>query len=139
MAIELKFTKRHVLAQDPTRGSASAAAFDLYAATCTIGHYFTEYDTGVEVEIPEGHAGLLFSRSSVSQTGMWLANGTGLIDSDFRGTIKARFYRSKSEYYDIGDRIAQLMIIKLPEVKLELVDGLSITARGAGSFGSSGR
>lgn len=136
--INVKFKKLDSYAKEPVKGTEGAAAFDLHAASCRITDRYVEYGTGLAAEIPPGFVGILAARSSVSNVGMWLCNSIGVLDSDYRGEIKARFYRSQQDYYEIGDRICQLMIVPVPEVSLEFVDELSTTERGSGGFGSSG-
>lgn len=102
------------------------------------------YGTDIAIEIPEGYVGLIFPRSSISKTDLELANSIGMIDSDYRGEIQVRFnFRSKYYYnevidYEVGDRVAQLMIIPRPKIEFEEVDELSNTNRGDGGFGSTG-
>jgi dUTP pyrophosphatase len=99
---------------------------------------FIEYDTGLSVEIPEGHVGLVYPRSSISNTGLILANAVGVIDSNYRGSIKCRFKAiPNSNIYDVGDRIAQLIIIPYPQITFEEVEELTETIRGDKGFGSS--
>lgn len=101
------------------------------------GYY--EYGTGLSVEIPEGYVGLVFPRSSISNTGMLLTNSVGVIDSGYRGEIRARFkYVSGTKSYEVGDKIAQLIIIPYPSIEFEEVEDLSQTDRGDGGFGSTG-
>lgn len=103
---------------------------------------FVEYGTGIAVEIPAGHVGLLFPRSSISKTPHQLANSVGVIDSNYRGEIKLRFKtkegREHQEYY-VGDKIGQLIIVPYPKVVLEEVEELKDTNRGTAGFGSSGK
>ena len=101
---------------------------------------FIEYDTGLSVEIPEGHVGLVYPRSSISNTGLILANAVGVIDSNYRGPIKCRFKAiPNSNIYDVGDRIAQLIIIPYPQITFEEVEELTETERGNEGFGSTGK
>lgn len=81
----------------PLISSAGAAAFDLFAREINYTESFISVKTGTIFEIPKGYVGLLFPRSSVSKKGLWLANSVGVIDSDFRGEVEARFYSFK--YY----------------------------------------
>lgn len=110
------------------------------------------YGTGLSVEIPDGHVGLLFPRSSIYKTVQTLTNSVGVIDSQFRGEIKFifrdafspiedpkdRWNRFNSDFYNIGDRIGQLIIIPYPSIEFEEVEELSETVRGEGGFGSTG-
>ena len=93
--------------------------------------------TGVHVEIPVGHVGLVFLRSSISDVTM--TNGVGVIDSDYRGEIILKL-RGVSRYsrYTAGDRVAQLVVIKYLPVNVVVSDQLSSTERGEGGFGSTG-
>ena len=93
----------------------------------------------MSIEIPEGHVGLLFPRSSVYRTEQALANSVGVIDSGYRGEIKLKFTRSSDALeYNVGDRIGQLLILPYPTIELVEVDGLSMSERGVDGFGSTG-
>jgi dUTP pyrophosphatase len=127
----------------PIYATEGAAAMDLYAATeseyNTQDNYY-EYDTGIAIEVPEGHGALVLPRSSISTKGIILANSIGLIDSDFRASIKVRVKPVDEAFslYRKGERIAQLLIIPTPRIELVEVDDLTSTQRGEGGFGSSG-
>lgn len=98
--------------------------------------------TGVCVEIPIGFVGLLFPRSSISETPLRMANSVGVIDAGFTGEIQVPLYNtSEVEIRDIEqyDKIAQLVIVPLADVSLEIVDELSDSDRGDSGFGSTGR
>jgi len=102
------------------------------------------YKTGLAFEIPEGHVGLIYPRSSVSKTPHSLRNHVGVIDSGYRGEIIFKFGWVESsslqtEVYDKGDRIGQIMIMPYPKVEFVETDELSDTERGAGGFGSTGQ
>jgi dUTP pyrophosphatase len=111
------------------------------------------YGMGIALEIPDGFVGLIFPRSSVRNTGLQLSNSVGVIDSGYRGELQATFNKvfnsefmydeTKSlvpnDYYNVGDRIAQIMIIPYPQIKFEEVDNLTTTERGIGGFGSTGK
>jgi dUTP pyrophosphatase len=98
--------------------------------------------TGVAVAIPEGHAGLVLPRSGLaSRQGLTLANAPGLIDAGYRGeVICAVVNLDPQEPVEVsaGDRIAQLVIVAVPEVSARLVDELPESSRGTGGFGSTG-
>lgn len=144
--MEIRFKKLDGLAREPFRASDGAACFDIYATRVQIdvaenGVVYT-CSTGLAMEIPEGHAGLLFPRSSCVNTGLIMGNCVGVIDSDYRGEIKAKFYlqaNSGAKAYEAGDRVAQLMIIPVPQVKFIEASELSETKRGTGGYGSTGR
>ena len=123
----------------PTKAHATDAGYDLYASSCHYEDGMLHYGTGVAVEIPEGYVGLVFPRSNIANTHLTLSNSVGVIDSGFRGEIKAKFRKGGTRGYNVGDRIAQLIIIPYPEVTFVEVDELSDSDRGIGGYGSSGK
>mgnify|MGYP003128570218 FL=1 len=115
------------------------AGVDLTAVDIVSDGAHLTYKTGIAVEIPKGHVGLLFPRSSVYKTGQTLTNCVGVIDSGYRGEIMMKF--SLSPYgreYDIGDRVGQLVIMPYPQIEFVEVEDLSSTERGKGNYGSTG-
>jgi dUTP pyrophosphatase len=98
--------------------------------------------TGLAVAIPDGYAGLVLPRSGLaSRQGLTLANAPGLIDAGYRGeVICAVVNLDRREAVEIsrGDRIAQLVIVPVPEVQSVFVDELPPSTRGEGGFGSTG-
>jgi dUTP pyrophosphatase len=82
-------------------------------------------------------------RSSITGTNLRLANSVGVIDCDYRGTIKLRFdyvdLNDSEHDYQVGDRVGQLIILPRPRFTPIVVDHLPETARGNGGFGSSGK
>ena len=140
--ITINFKKLYPETVSPKYAKRGDAAMDLVAVSKTENKTYIEYGTGIAVEIPEGYVGLIFSRSSISKYNLQLANGVGVIDSGYRGEIKIRFKIEKvSEpiVYEVGDRVAQLMVLPYPEVSFMEVEGLTTTERGEGGFGSSGK
>lgn len=128
----------------PKAGRCGDVGLDLTATSISLNPSkpFIEYGTGLAVEIEEGYFGLLCARSSVSGTGLSLANSVGIVDSNFRGEIKMRFYYDNDlvcDFYTIGERIGQLIVLPYPAVTVEEVNSLSSSERGKGGFGSSGR
>jgi dUTP pyrophosphatase len=98
--------------------------------------------TGVAVALPEGVAGLVTPRSGLAlEHGLTLLNAPGLIDPNYRGEIKVILHNTSERRYtvEIGDRIAQLLLVPYWAPELEVVDELPASDRGAGGFGSSGR
>ncbi len=97
---------------------------------------------GLKAAIPEGYAGLVIPRSGLAADhGITVLNAPGLIDSGYRGEIKAVLLNTdqkKAFTIGRGDRIAQLVIIQAPKVALVERDQLDITSRGSRGFGSSG-
>ena len=98
--------------------------------------------TGIAVALPEGVAGLVTPRSGLAiEHGLTLLNAPGLIDPNYRGEIKVILHNTSERRYtvEIGDRIAQLLLVPYWAPELEVVDALPESERGAGGFGSSGR
>jgi dUTP pyrophosphatase len=98
--------------------------------------------TGVAVAIPDGHAGLVLPRSGLaSKHGLTLANAPGLIDAGYRGEVicsVVNLDREGAVQIRTGDRIAQLVIVAIPEVVPIWADELPESSRGEGGFGSTG-
>ena len=99
-------------------------------------------ETGVHIAVPRGCAALVLPRSGMACRDMvTVVNAPGLIDPNYRGTIKVGLINHGCVAYDIerGDRIAQLLIVPSPRVDTVEVAELDATERGADGFGSSGR
>lgn len=96
-------------------------------------------DTGVHVQIPEGHVGMLKSKSGLNVKHDIV--GEGVIDSGYTGSIRVKLYNHGAESYIIecGDKISQLVILPIITPELELVTELEETDRGDNGFGSTGR
>ena len=98
--------------------------------------------TGLAVAIPEGYAGFVQPRSGLAlREGLSMANTPGLVDAHYRGELKVCAVNLDDERpitITRGERIAQLVIQRVPVVSLVEVDELDETDRGAGGFGSSG-
>ncbi len=99
--------------------------------------------TGIAVAIPPGHAGLVVPRSGLAaRHGLGKVNAPGLIDEGYRGEVKVILLntdRDEPFVVEPGMRIAQLVVVELPQVELVEVDELPPSERGAGGLGSSGR
>ena len=154
--MKIKIKKLSESAVIPTKAHASDAGFDLTATSCHIDEFGAlVYGTGIAVEIPDGYVGLVFPRSSIAKKDIVLSNCVGVIDSGYRGEIMAKFKPTNSfkEYsnrrgiccpidgsiYGIGDRIAQIIIMPIPEVEFDVVSTLSDSDRGNGGYGSTGK
>jgi dUTP pyrophosphatase len=129
----------------PTRAHEGDAGLDLHAAeAASLGPgERASVGTGIAVEIPPGHAGLVLPRSGLAaKHGIALVNAPGLIDSGYRGEVRVLLLNTdRSEAFEIepGDRIAQLLVVPFtPAEPLEARE-LAASARGEGGFGSSGR
>ena len=98
-------------------------------------------DTGISLEIPRGFEGQVRPRSGLAfKYGLTVLNAPGTIDSDYRGPVKVILYNTGPDYVvEPGDRIAQLVIQRVPKVKFEMTEELSETERGDGGLGSTGR
>lgn len=125
----------------PKRANPTDAGADLRSTEkCEIYPGETKLlDTGVAVKIPQGYGGFVFNRSGQGKNGIIVLNGVGVIDSDYRGNIKIALKNISENRYtiDIGDRIAQLVI--LPVILCDFVDSWNDTERGTGGFGSTGK
>ncbi|MHB8693518.1 MAG: dUTP diphosphatase [Solirubrobacteraceae bacterium] len=128
----------------PTRAYPGDAGLDLYAlesGTIWAGAR-ASVRTGVAVEIPAGQAGLVLPRSGLAaKHGIALVNAPGLIDSGYRGELKLLLLNTDPEQafsYQRGDRIAQLLLVRIETPEPVEVAELTDSERGAGGFGSSG-
>lgn len=139
--IEVKFKKLCAEAIEPIKAHPTDAGADLIA---TSKHWDDEkqcwiYGTGIATEIPEGYAGLLFPRSSIRKYALTQCNCVGIIDSHYRGEIMVSYKPiGTGSTYNIGDKIAQLIIMPYPEISYVEVTELSDTDRGKGGHGSTG-
>ncbi len=142
--MELRFQRLRDEAALPSTQHPGDAGLDLRAAEGTKVEpgARTMVATGVAVAIPDGHAGLVLPRSGLaSRRGLTLANAPGLIDAGYRGEIVCAVVNlDRRERVEIarGDRIAQLVIVELPQVEPVWVDELPGTRRGSAGFGSTG-
>jgi dUTP pyrophosphatase len=102
---------------------------------------------GFAAEVPEGYAAILLPRSSAGMKGISLRNTAGVIDSDYRGEWIAHIVIDQNQdnalldewHYKRGDRIIQCLIVPVKKVDIELTESISVTARGNGGFGSTGK
>jgi dUTP pyrophosphatase len=154
--MQVRIKKLNELAVIPTYAKDGDAGMDVIA-TSIISDTPTQitYGLGIALEIPKGFVGLVFPRSSIRKTGLQLSNSVGVIDSGYRGELQATFNKlfgsegmydemkvnqiQPNDFYKVGDRIAQIMIIPHPEIEFEEADELSDTERGEGGFGSTGK
>ena len=129
----------------PSRAHEGDAGLDLYA--CEAAHIGPgerwPVGTGVGVEIPAGHAGLVLPRSGLARDhGIALVNAPGLIDSGYRGELRVLLLNTDpAETFRVepGDRIAQLVLTPIITPEPVETSALSESMRGEGGFGSSGR
>jgi len=138
--MKVKIKKLHPEAVVPRYAKSGDAGLDLTAVDIVADGTTLTYKTGLAVEIPRWHVGLLFPRSSVYKTGQSLTNCVGVIDSGYRGEIMLKFTLSPyAKEYEIGDRVGQLIIMPYPPIEFELVEELTATERGLKGYGSTGR
>jgi dUTP pyrophosphatase len=143
--LKLRFKLLAEGARLPGRAHDGDAGLDLHAAeAATIGPgERAAVGTGVAVEIPPGHAGLVLPRSGLAvRHGIALVNAPGLIDSGYRGEIRVLLLNTDREEafrVEPGDRIAQLLLTPFAEAQPVEAAELETTARAEGGFGSSGR
>jgi len=143
--VKIFWKKLHPAAQIPKVASSGAACFDLcYAGDSDfileVGQILT-IPTGLACEIPQGFELQVRARSGLSlKAGLFLVNGIGTIDSDYRGEIKviACILGKNPLVIKPGDRIAQALVSAVPQVVHFESAELSTTERGSGGFGSTG-
>jgi dUTP pyrophosphatase len=154
--MKVRIKKLSELAVIPSYAKDGDAGMDVIA-TSIISDTPTQitYGLGIALEIPKGFVGLVFPRSSIRKTGLQLSNSVGVIDSGYRGELQATFNKlfggeamydemkvkeiQPNDFYKVGDRVAQIMIIPHPPIEFEEANELSDTERGAGGFGSTGK
>lgn len=134
-------------AQLPIRATEGSAGLDLVCDSVELNPAGSRciVDTGISIAVPEGHVALLFSRSGQGfKHDVRLVNCVGVIDSDYRGPLKIKLTADSPVGIDYimkiqrGDRIAQMVLVKLPDITIEEVDELDETVRGEGGMGSTG-
>jgi dUTP diphosphatase len=141
----LRFRRLSEAARPPAQAHEGDAGYDLHAAeAATLGPgERASVGTGIAVAIPEGQAGLVLPRSGLAaRHGIALVNAPGLIDAGYRGELRVLLLNTDREEpfeVEVGDRIAQLVLVKIEAPSVEESDELDETPRGAGGFGSSGR
>jgi dUTP pyrophosphatase len=141
---ELRVQRLHPAAALPVLAHDDDAGYDLRAlegVTLAPGQR-AMVRTGIAIELPAGHAGLVLPRSGLAaRHGITLANAPGLIDAGYRGEVKVLLLNTDREVaFDVGagDRIAQLVVVAVATPEIVDADALAATVRGEGGFGSSG-
>ncbi len=128
----------------PVRAHRDDAGYDLHAlhAARLEPGARAKVRTGIAIELPAGHAGLVLPRSGLAaRHGIALVNAPGLIDAGYRGELQVLLLNTdRAEVFEIaaGDRIAQLVIVAVATPDVLEVDELAATRRGEGGFGSTG-
>ena len=153
--MELKIKIHDSNAIVPTKAGPNEIGYDLTAITFVkkLGTFTFMYDTGISVEPPEGYYTEIIPRSSISKTGFILANSIGVIDPTYRGTLKivltdvdsvTKRQQNNSHSSQIIGRpltcpftLTQLVVRKMEEVDVRVVEDLTQTSRGGSGFGST--
>lgn len=140
MKVKLKKLNENV--KLPVYAKTGDAGLDIKATRIeNENNYSITYGTDLCIEIPFGYVGLIFPRSSIRNYDLVLSNCVGVVDSGYRGEIMATFKKTKLDgmYYDVDDKIMQIIILPYPSIEFEFVDELSETERGKGGFGHTGK
>jgi dUTP pyrophosphatase len=142
----IQFKRLHPDVIVPNKASDGAACFDLYSRQSFIDDRGYTVHTGLSIALPPGYGLLIMPRSGLStKLGLTLRNGIGVIDSDYRGELLIKFHKGYAnaqaeimESLRYGCRVAQALVIELPDVDWVEVNELPATERGVGGFGSTG-
>lgn len=138
----IKVKKIHANACLPVKSNREDAGFDIFSVE---GRRIepgqrASVSTGISMEIPSGYYGQILPRSGLAlKSGIQIMGG--VIDSGYRGEIKVILYNSEPYFYTVnsGDRIAQMVILPVPEIELVEAEELSDTVRSDAGFGSTGK
>ena len=144
--VELPVKVNYPDARIPTYATEGSAGLDLYAVEDVVLHSNTPtlVKTGISIAVPKGYEAQVRPRSGLALKGIMVVNSPGTIDSDYRGEIGVILMLINGAnalgFYEIkkGDRIAQLVINKIPKVAIIYTECLTETERGIGGFGSTG-
>lgn len=147
MTTKILFKKLLPNAVIPHRATEEAAGFDLVAAAMEIDTMRQQLivDTGISTAFPAGYVLHIYGRSGLAlKHGIRLSNCVAVIDSDYRGPLKvllrtdAKMFPELVQLINIGERVGQAILVKLPDIEWEEVDELPKSVRGEGGFGSTG-
>ena len=140
MALKLKLTKLGMDAKIPRYAHDGDAGLDIYSNERVVLKPLDRYPvrTGIKIAIPKGHVGLIWDKSGLAMDGIKTVGG--VIDSSYRGEIKVAVINlsSKTIYLEKGQKIAQMLIQKVENARIDVSEKLSITPRGENGFGSTG-
>jgi dUTP pyrophosphatase len=141
----VRFRRLSETARPPARAHDGDAGYDLHAAEpARLGPgERASVGTGIAVAIPDGHAGLVLPRSGLAaRHGISVVNAPGLVDAGYRGELRVLLLNTDRERtFEVaaGDRVAQLLVVRVEGPELEEAAELDETGRGGGGFGSTGR
>jgi len=125
----------------PTLGSGQSAGFDLYSAEKITLEAKGKaiIPTNLKIQVPKGTYGRIAPRSGLAWK-KFIDVGAGVIDADYRGNVGVVLFNHSNEdvVFEIGDRVAQLILEKYETAVVVCVDELDDTYRGSGGFGSTG-
>lgn len=143
MGLQLRFKKLSDDAKVPTKAHVTDACYDIYAPRDILlpVNELTKVELDFAVACPYGYKLCLYSRSGMASRGIILSNSVGIIDQDYRGCCAAVFINLSGIPYQIhkGDRILQCSLEVVNSFEILEVYELSLTERGSGGFGSSGK
>lgn len=143
--MSFRFARLTAAAVPPRRAHDDDAGFDLCSAEVArlAPGERASVGTGIAVEIPDGHAGLVLPRSGLAaRHGISVVNAPGLIDAGYRGEVRVLLLNTdRDEPFEVepGDRIAQLVIVQVGGGEPEETESLAESLRGSAGFGSTGR
>jgi dUTP pyrophosphatase len=143
--LELPVRLLHPGARRPVQAYEGDAGFDLISVeSAELGPgERASLGCGIAIELPEGTCGLVLPRSGLARDhGVTVVNSPGLVDSGYRGELRVTLLNTdRSETFTVepGMRIAQLVVVALPQIAVVVRDELAVSARGEQGFGSSGR
>jgi dUTP pyrophosphatase len=140
--IKVKLIKLDEYAKVPEKSTDEAAGFDLFASsngTIKVGK-ITKVQTSIAIEIPKGYFAFVRPRSGLASKQGITTSTSGVVDSDYRGELVVPLINlgEKDFMFYTGDRIAQMLILPVPDVEFVQEEKLSQTSRGSGGFGSTG-
>lgn len=142
--LELPVRLLHPDARPPARAYEGDAGFDLVSveAALLVPGGRASLGCGIAIELPVGSCGIVLPRSGLARDhGVTVVNSPGLVDSGYRGEIRVTLINTDREapfQVEAGMRIAQLVVVALPQVAVIVRDELTVSARGEQGFGSSG-
>ncbi len=139
--MKIKFKKLHPEAKMPSYAHPGDVGLDMYALETKIiqpGEHARFYN-GFALEFPEGYAGIVKDKGSISKVGLHTMGG--VFDAGFRGEYNVHLVNLSDTAYTVekGDKIAQLVILPVVIGEIEEVTELSDSSRGTGQFGSTGK
>lgn len=135
----------------PKRAHCYDAGADLYATSVSYDHRtgVITYGTGIAIETLPATMSVIAPRSSVYRTGLCMCNSIGIVDQGYTGEVMVKFYRNRPytteaefvhdpDRYQVGERIAQLIVVPIFTPDFTPVEELAPSERGNGGYGSTG-